>query len=83
MLEKAIQNKEKPTITFAEYMEFEVAEIEKARQSVEFTKHVQEEFNLDSEILPTKNQFAEIWNKENSRRFKEEMESQYIILGRG
>ena len=75
MLEKVNQSNEKSTITFAEYMRIQVAEIKEAKQNPEFIKHVQEEFNLDSQTLPTRNQFAEIWNKDNSKDFREKMEA--------
>ncbi len=83
MLKEQIPAIKKQTLEFKEYMAMEVKEIEKAMKNMEFIKHVQDEFHLDSKTLPNRNQFAEIWNNKNSADFRERMEKQYIILGRG
>lgn len=80
MLENNFENK--ADITFNEYMHIQVERIEKAMQDPEFIEYVQAEYGLNKNVLPERNQFAAIWTRDNSEKFRIEMESKYHILGR-
>lgn len=80
MLENSIENNnEKLNITFKEYMDLQLERIKQAMQDPNFVEYVQKELNLDEKISPTRNQFVEIWNRDNSKNFREEMEAKYNI----